>query len=211
MKRGEQEIMKKRQRLSDKDLCPLRLMKIKFDEDSFHEISSTEEFNQIMEYILRIGMYEWYSEENSNNNVYMDYDIGQNVIRCQTTKSMMERKELRVKLGIREVKSHLDFNGKVIAETAKCYFAINNAELIKKLTIDTLKDSVLHGLFMKCDLVRRRITEKELENSGLCDWQNDIVLLRNVKDELFKGLLLDDMRFEEGYLVANMYSILLLK
>ena len=74
-----------------------------------------------------------------------------------------------------------------------------------------MSDKYMTGLYLLCEEARRTVSEETIEKSGLEEPFHDIVRLTNVKDGIFKSLLLDDLRYEEGYFIGNMRSILVLE
>ena len=66
------------------------------------------------------------------------------------------------------------------------------------------------GLYLLCEEARRTVSEETIEMSGLEEVFHDIVRLTNVRDGIFKSLLLDDLRYEDGYFIGFMRSILIL-
>ena len=106
----------------------------------------------------------------------------------------------------------------VYTETAKCYFKFDEEELerykFRYQRIETvafpMSDKYMTGLYLLYKEARRTVSEETIEKSGLEEAFHDIVRLSNVKDGIFKSLLLDDLRYEEGYFIGFMRSILIL-
>ena len=45
----------------------------------------------------------------------------------------------------------------------------------------------------------------------MAEFENDMVNLKNVKEVLFQALLLDDVKFEDGKLYADLCSVFILE
>ena len=73
-----------------------------------------------------------------------------------------------------------------------------------------MSDKYMTGLYLLYKEARRTVSEETIEKSGLEEAFHDIGRLSYVKDGIFKSLLLDDLRYEEGYFIGFMRSILIL-
>ena len=141
-------------------------------------------------------------------------------ITMKRAKSYLERLELKNKMLFRAKRMKTDYRGGMVyTETAKCYFKFDDEELEKykfhyqgiETVAFPMSDKYMTGLYLLCEEARRTVSEETIEKSGLEEPFHDIVRLTNVKDGIFKSLLLDDLRYEEGSFIGNMRSILVLE
>ena len=116
-------------------------------------------------------------------------------------------------------KYKLDFVGKVYLETVRCYFTISEEEL-KKCRYNykgkdtyafVLSDKYIMALYTHCLLARKAVAFENIELNGLSEVELSMVKLENVREVLFQALLLDDVKFEDRKMYAELYTILLNK
>ena len=225
-KRKENRMGEKRdiQRIMEREIrkgsCPLRFERMEFQKDAYRPILSEQDLEEAFDYLLRLGKFRWYEEKTVINNIYMNYDVIRGNITMKRAKSYLERLELKNKMLFRAKKMKPDYRGGMVyTETAKCYFKFDDEELEKykfryqgiETVAFPMSDKYMTGLYLLCEEARRTVSEETIEKSGLEEPFHDIVRLTNVKDGIFKSLLLDDLRYEEGYFIGNMRSILVLE
>lgn len=216
-KRDIQRIMEREIR---KGSCPLRFERMEFQKDAYRPILSEQDLEEAFDYLLRLGKFRWYEEKTVINNIYMNYDVIRGDITMKRAKSYLERLELKNKMLFRAKRMKPDYRGGMVyTETAKCYFKFDDEELQKykfryqgiETVAFPMSDKYMTGLYLFCEEARRTVSEETIEKSGLEETFHDIVRLSNMKDGIFKSLLLDDLRYEEGYFIGNMRSILVLE
>jgi len=198
---------------------PLVFERMAFEEYSCHKISTKEKLAEVMEYLLRTGRYARYASAGAANNVYMKYDIFTHGCSMTRAKTDMERQELLLKAGIRSRHLKLDFDGgRVVAETVRCYFTVDE-ELLEKYKFQfqgkstyalPFSNRYLLGLYLACEEARRCAGEPVIPCGGFTDRELDVIRLRNVRDGVMKSLLTDDLKYGDGQFYADMSSILLL-
>ena len=114
-----------------------------------------------------------------------------------------------------------DYEGKVYLETVRCFFNIDEEELEKcrynyqgKDTYAfVLSDKYIMALYTYCLSARKAVALEnvaELELVGLSETELGIVKLECVREVLFQALLLDDVKFEDGKMYAELTTILLI-
>lgn len=203
-----------------KGSCPLRFVRMEFQQDAYKPVLSVKDLEEAFDYLFRLGKFRWYEEKTVINNIYMNYDMLRGNITMKRAKSYLERLELKNKMLFRAKRMKPDYcGGMVYTETAKCYFKFDEEELEKykfryqgiETVAFPMSDKYMTGLYLLCEEARRTVSEEAIEKSGLEEAYYDIVRLTNVKDGIFKSLLLDDLRYEEGYFVGYMRSILVLE
>lgn len=218
----KREMKRKMKKGKKKGSYPFELQEIRFDENSYHVIHSIEELHEAFDFLLRIGCFRPEKGQDIllRNNVYMDYDLIHRTMWMCRTHTAIERKDLKRKMLIRAKKFHLDYEaGKVITENMECRFGVDDIELqnfkFKFENVNThafpMEDEYIKALYLQCESARRNVSEDTIISANLPEEQQEIIRLNNVKDGLFKALLLDSLRYEEGMFVGSFKSILLLK
>lgn len=215
--RETRKIMKKEKK---KGSFPLEFVKMEFSEKPYVQLHSKEEMYEAIDMLLRVGKYKEYAQSTVTNNIYMNYDIIKNGTWLCRTKSIIEREEIRAKLRIRASRLHPDFeNRKVVTETAKCYFKVDKRGMDsykfnykgQNTHAFPMSDIYLLGLYVYCEDARKNFTQSEISKMSMSDFDKEIVGLSAVRNGIFKCLLLDDMKEEDGMYVGYMRSILLLE
>ena len=67
------------------------------------------------------------------------------------------------------------------------------------------------GLYTLCLSARKAVALEGASYEDMSELENDMVNLKNVKDVLFQALLLDDVKFEDGKLYADLCSVFILE
>ena len=62
-----------------------------------------------------------------------------------------------------------------------------------------------------CVYARKAVALEDIELEGLSETELSMVKLESVRDVLFQALLLDDVKFEDGKMYAELCSIIMLK
>lgn len=196
-----------------KGSCPLKLDHIEFGEYSYQEIASKEKLFEVLSYLLRIGDFSKYAGKTVINNVYMDLQGKKPVFK--RTKTAMQRNNIFTTIK-RYVKKHKpEYNGNVYLETVRCYFDIPQENLEKcRYTYQgnetyafIMSDKYIMGLYTHCLVARREAASADVQEEGFTEKEYGMVRLENVGDVLFQALLLDDVKFEDGSVYAEFFSV----
>lgn len=217
----EMESMRDVNRVMEREIkkgsTPLQFEQLNFGDYSYNEISSQEKLVQVLSYLLRIGEYKSFSGKNIGNNVYID--IKWKKVVFKRTRLAYARNDIFATIKRLAKKYKLDFVGKVYLETVRCYFTISEEEL-KKCRYNykgkdtyafVLSDKYIMALYTHCLLARKAVAFENIELNGLSEVELSMVKLENVREVLFQALLLDDVKFEDGKMYAELYTILLNK
>ncbi len=198
---------------------PLQFEQLGFGDYSYNEITSKEKLLQVFSYLLRIGEYEPFAGKTIGNNVYMDMRGKKAVFK--RTRLTYERNNIFATIKRLAKKYKPDYEGKVYLETVRCFFTIPEEELEKcrynykgKDTYAfVMSDRYIMALYTYCLSARKAVALENLENiglEGLSEAELAMVKLESVSEVLFQALLLDDVKFEDGKLYAELSSIYLL-
>ena len=66
------------------------------------------------------------------------------------------------------------------------------------------------GLYAQCLSARKAVALEDIELEGLSETELSMVKLESVREVLFQALLLDDVKFEDGKVYAELCTIYLL-
>ena len=102
-------------------------------------------------------------------------------------------------------------------ETVRCFFTISEEELEKcrynykgKDTYAfVMSDRYIMDLYTYCLSARKAVALENIELEGLSEAELAIVKLERVREVLFQALLLDDVKFEDGKMYAELCTIFL--
>ena len=217
----EMESMRDVNRVMEREIkkgsTPLQFEQLNFGDYSYNEISSQEKLVQVLSYLLRIGEYKSFAGKTIGNNVYMD--IKWKKVVFKRTRLAYERNDIFATIKRLAKKYKLDFAGKVYLETVRCYFTISEEEL-KKCRYNykgkdtyafVLSDKYIIALYTHCLLARKAVALENIKLKGLSEVELSMVKLENVREVLFQALLLDDVKFDDGKMYAELCSIFLKK
>ena len=202
-----------------KGSTPLQFEQLGFGDYSYNEITSKEKLLQVLSYLLRVGEYEPFAGKTIGNNVYMDMRGKKAVFK--RTRLTYERNNIFATIKRLAKKYKPDYEGKVYLETVRCFFTISAEEMEKcrynykgKDTYAfVMSDRYIMALYTYCLSARKAVALENLENiglEGLSEAELAMVKLESVSEVLFQALLLDDVKFEDGKLYAELSSIYLL-
>ena len=200
-----------------KGSCPLRFEQKGFGEYTYNDISSKEKLTEVLSYLLRIGEFEQYATKMVMSNVYMDVKYGKQ--EYHRTHTALDRKKIYVDILRHSKKCDPDYEGKVYLETVRCFFTLPPTEREKcKITYQgedaigmILTKKHILALFMHCLVARTSDAGEQHTRSDLSEKENEMIQLSNVRTGLFQILLMDDVKFEDGGIYANLCTIYLLK
>lgn len=210
------EVNRVMEREIKKGSTPLAFEQLGFGDYSYNEITSKEKLEQVLSYLLRIGDYKQYVEKTIMNNVYMDLKGKKAVFK--RTRLVYERNNIFVAIKQFAKKCKPDFEGKVYLETVRCFFSISDENLEKcRYTYEdkntyafVMSDKYIMGLYAQCLSVRKAVVLEDIELEGLSETELGMVKLETVREVLFQTLLLDDVKFEDGKMYAELCSIFLI-
>ena len=200
-----------------KGSTPLQFEQLGFGDYSYNEISSKEKLLQVLSYLLRIGEYQQFAGKTVGNNVYMDMK-GKKVV-FKRTRLTYEINNIFVTIKRLIKKYKPDYEGKVYLETVRCFFTISEEEL-EKCRYDyegratyafVMSDKYIMALYTHCLTARKAVAFENIELEGLSETELSVVKLEGVREVLFQALLLDDVKFEDGKMYADLCSIYLLE
>ena len=203
------------QREIKKGSTPLQFENVKFGNDSCHVIASQEKLIQVLSYLLRVGEYEAFAGKTIGNNVYMDMRGKQAVFK--RARLPYERKNIFATIKRLAKKYKPDYDGKVYLETVRCLFTMSEEELEKcrynYQGRDTyafpMSEKYIMGLYIHCLSARKALAMENNEPEGLSNTEVSMVKLESVREVLFQALLLDDVKFEDGKMYAELCTVLL--
>ena len=73
-----------------------------------------------------------------------------------------------------------------------------------------MSDRYIMALYTYCLSARKAVALENIELEGLSEAELFMVKLESVREVLFQALLLDDVKFEDGKMYAELYSIYIL-
>lgn len=200
-----------------KGSCPLRFEPKGFGDYKYNEIDSEDKLVDVLSYLLRIGKYEKYATKMANTNVYMDLKHGKQ--EYHRTHNILDRKQIYSTIMRSTKKLVPDYKGKTYLETVSCFFTLPPMEREKckmkyqgedAIGLILTKKHIL-ALFTHCLVQRATDAGEEFDRAELTEIENSMVKLSNVKTGLFQTLLMDDVKFVNGGIYANLCTIYVLK
>lgn len=195
----------------------IQFQQLGFGDYSYNEIDSKEKLLQVLSYLLRIGEYQQFAGKTIGNNVYMDMRGKKAFFR--RTRMTYERNNIFATIKRLAKKYKPDYDGKVYLETVRCFFDISEEELEKcrynyegrDTYAFVLSDKYIMALYVQCLSARKTVALENMELEGLLEIELGMVKLESVREVLFQALLLDDVKFEDGKMYAELCTILLIK
>lgn len=177
---------------------------------------SQEKLFEVLIYLLRIGDFKQYAGKTILNNVYMDLRWKKPVFK--RTKTAMERNNIFATIRRYVKKLKPQYNGDVYLETVRCYFDISQENLEKcRYTYQgnetyafIMSDKYIMALYTHCLVARKEVALNHVRSNGLSEAEFSMVKLESVREVLFQALLLDDVKFEEGKMYAELCTVFLL-
>ena len=146
-------------------------------------------------------------------------DIRGKEVVFKRTKLTYERNNIFATIKRLSKKSKPDYEGKVYLEIVRRFFTISEEELGKcrynykgKDTYAfVMSDRYIMALYTYCLSARKAVALENIEPEGLSEAELAMVKLENVREVLFQALLLDDVKFEDEKMYAELYTIFLIK
>ena len=199
-----------------KGSSPLKLDHIEFGDYSYQEITSEKKLEDVLFYLLRIRDFRQYAGKTILNNVYMDLRGRKPVFK--RTRTAIERNNIFATIKRYAKKLMPQYNGDVYLETVRCYFDMSQENLEKyRYTYQgnetyafVLSDKYIMALYTHCLVARKVAAFENIELNGLSKVEISMVKLKSVREVLFQVLLLDDVKFEDGKMYAELCTIYIL-
>ena len=198
-----------------KGSSPLKLDHIEFGDYSYQEITSEKKLEDVLFYLLRIRDFRQYAGKTILNNVYMDLRGRKPVFK--RTRTAIERNNIFATIKRYAKKLKPQYNGDVYLETVRCYFDMSQENLEKyRYTYQgnetyafVLSDKYIMALYTHCLVARKVAAFENIELNGLSKVEISMVKLKSVRKVLFQVLLLDDVKFDDGKMYAELCTIYL--
>lgn len=198
-----------------KGSSPLKLDHIEFGDYSYQEITSEKKLEDVLFYLLRIRDFRQYAGKTILNNVYMDLRGRKPVFK--RTRTAIERNNIFATIKRHAKKLMPQYNGDVYLETVRCYFDMSQENLEKyRYTYQgnetyafVLSDKYIMALYTHCLVARKVAAFENIELNGLSKVEISMVKLKSVREVLFQVLLLDDVKFDDGKMYAELCTIYL--
>jgi hypothetical protein len=193
-------------------VTPLWLVKMEISENEYKEVSSLEQWKQVLNWLLRLSDFKT-GEATVINNVYMNPVRGEN--KFVRAKLSLERTHLFQKIEKLTRKVDPAFDGDVRMEIAKCYFSLPD-EWLQRSKMEykgtetygfLLSNAYIMGLFTMCMSMRAEYALDHIEVNESGAIEKRLIALDGIREVLFNCLLLDDVELVDGFLVANLYTI----
>lgn len=198
-----------------KGSSPLKLDHIEFGDYSYQEITSEKKLEDVLFYLLRIRDFRQYAGKTILNNVYMDLRGRKPVFK--RTRTAIERNSIFATIKRYTKKLKPQYNGDVYLEAVRCYFDMSQENLEKcRYTYQgnetyafVLSDKYIMALYTHCLVARKVAAFENIELNGLSKVEISMVKLKSVREVLFQVLLLDDVKFDDGKMYAELCTIYL--
>jgi hypothetical protein len=198
-----------------KGSSPLKLDHIEFGDYSYQEITSEKKLEDVLSYLLRIRDFRQYAGKTILNNVYMDLRGRKPVFK--RTRTAIERNNIFATIKRYAKKLKPQYNGDVYLETVRCYFDMSQENLEKcRYTYQgnetyafLLSDKYIMALYTHCLVARKVAAFENIELNGLSKVEISMAKLKSVREVLFQVLLLDDVKFDDGKMYAELCTIYL--
>ena len=198
-----------------KGSSPLKLDHIEFGDYSYQEITSEKKLEDVLSYLLRIRDFRQYAGKTILNNVYMDLRGRKPIFK--RTRTAIERNNIFATIKRYAKKLKPQYNGDVHLETVRCYFDMSQENLEKyRYTYQgnetyafVLSDKYIMALYTHCLVARKVAAFENIELNGLSKVEISMVKLKSVREVLLQVLLLDDVKFDDGKMYAELCTIYL--
>ena len=199
-----------------KGSSPLKLDHIEFGDYSYQEITSEKKLEDVLSYLLRIRDFRQYAGKTILNNVYMDLRGRKPVFK--RTRTAIERNNIFARIKRYAKKLNLQYNGDVYLETVRCYFNMSQENLEKcRYTYQgnetyafLMSDKYIMALYTHCLVARKEAAFDSAKSNEFSDREISMVKLEGVREVLFQALLLDDVKFEDDKMYAELCTVYLL-
>jgi hypothetical protein len=193
-------------------ITPLQLVKMEISENEYKNISSYEQWIQVLNWLLRLSEFKT-GEATVINNVYMNPTREKSdFVRAKLS---FEKKRIAYKVEMLTDKIAPAFDGDVRMETAQCYFSMPEEWLQRSRMeykgIETygflLSNVYIRDLFTTCMSMRVEYALEHSEVNEADPIDKRLMAFDGIREVLFNCLLLDDVELVDGFLVAKLYTI----
>lgn len=193
-------------------ITPLKLEKMEIFENEYKEISTYEQFKNVLNWLLRLSEYKT-GEATVLNNIYMNPVRGNNEF--VRTRTAIERMQIFHKIERLVNKIDPAFDGDVRLETARCYFSLPE-EWLDKCKMEykgqetygfLLSNPYILGLFTMCMSMRAEYALDRIDEIEADSIEKKLIILDGIREVVFDCLLLDDVELVDGLVVAKLYTI----
>ncbi|MBP3505703.1 MAG: hypothetical protein J6K43_04800 [Lachnospiraceae bacterium] len=193
-------------------ITPLKLEKMEIFENDYKEISTYEQFKNVLNWLLRLSEYKT-GEATVLNNIYMNPVRGNNEF--VRTRTAIERMQIFHKIERLVNKIDPAFDGDVRLETARCYFSLPE-EWLDKCKMEykgqetygfLLSNPYILGLFTMCMSMRAEYALDRIDEIEADSIEKKLIILDGIREVVFDCLLLDDVELVNGLVVAKLYTI----
>ena len=193
-------------------ITPLKLEKMEIFENDYKEISTYEQFKNVLNWLLRLSEYKT-GEATVLNNIYMNPVRGNNEF--VRTRTAIERMQIFHKIERLVNKIDPAFDGDVRLETARCYFSLPE-EWLDKCKMEykgqetygfLLSNPYILGLFTMCMSMRAEYALDRIDEIEADSIEKKLIILEGIREVVFDCLLLDDVELVNGLVVAKLYTI----
>ena len=194
----------------------MKLDHIEFGDYSYQEITSEKKLEDVLFYLLRIRDFRQYAGKTILNNVYMDLRGRKPVFK--RTRTAIERNNIFARIKRYAKKLNPQYNGDVYLETVRCYFNMSQENLEKcRYTYQgnetyafLMSDKYIMALYTHCLVARKEAAFDSAKSNEFSDREISMVKLEGVREVLFQALLLDDVKFEDDKMYAELCTVYLL-
>lgn len=193
-------------------ITPLQLEKMEIFENDYKEISTYDQFKNVLNWLLRLSEYKT-GEATVLNNIYMNPVRGNNEF--VRTRTAIERMQIFHKIERLVNKIDPAFDGDVRLETARCYFSLPE-EWLNKCKMEykgqetygfLLSNPYILGLFTMCMSMRAEYALDRIDEIEADSIEKKLIILDGIREVVFDCLLLDDVELVDGLVVAKLYTI----
>lgn len=220
-----------------KGSTPLTFESMTVPSDAFRDIDSRDRLLGFLQYLLRVKDYRkliW-NDTLSANNVYMDVFLGK--IDFRRAALFTDREAIYKHINWYGGRLKPDYDGKTVIETDICAFSIAEDELGKCRKTYKGEEAYsfyfgkyqIRSLYADCLDYKRKMAWDERkshaadegtqqaasENTSSAEYgkYTELFMLNDevIRAVLFQCLLLDDLKIEDGSVLANLYTIYLLR
>ena len=217
-KEGEQmeslrDVKRKMEReLAKGKITPLQLEKMEIFENDYKEISTYDQFKNVLNWLLRLSEYKT-GEATVLNNIYMNPVRGNNEF--VRTRTAIERMQIFHKIERTISKINPAFDGDVRLETVRVYFSLPE-EWLDKCKMEykgqetygfLLSNPYILGLFTMCMSMRAEYALDRIDEIEADSIEKKLIILDGIREVVFDCLLLDDVELVDGLVVAKLYTI----
>ena len=182
------DVRRAMEREAKKGGCPLMFDRLEFGSKPFQPVTSEEQLDEALAWMLRIKTFRQYAEKTIINNVYMDLDMLCKNPQFKRTRSVMDREGIYARIQRYKKRLQPDYGRGFCLETVRCIFTLPEGEAEKyRLTHNgqetyafIMSNKYILGLFTYCEAARKSAAADGVEYGHLAEPEQKIVLLDGV-------------------------------